>query len=66
MNDAAIGEARMAYDRICVFGMESRREHPNDLSSFVFHDERKILEAIPMVSQKPTFVEEGAVPRLGC
>jgi hypothetical protein len=66
VNDTAIGEAWMAYDGVCVLGMESGREHPNDLSSVIFHDERQILEAIAVVSQKPTFVEEGAVPRLGC
>jgi len=64
VNDAAIGEAGMAYDRVCTLGMESRREHPNDSLSIIFHDERQILEAISVVSQKPTFVEEGAIPRL--
>ena len=50
MNDATIGEARMAYYSVCMVGIESRGEHPNDSSSVVFNSEGQIVETIPMVS----------------
>jgi hypothetical protein len=65
VNDAAIGEARVTDNGVCTSGMESRGERPNDSPSVIFNDERHVLESIAVVSQKPTFVEERAVPRLG-
>jgi hypothetical protein len=64
VNDATVGETGMAYYGVCMVGIESRREHRNDSSSVVFNSEGQIVETIPVISQKPTFVEEGAVPRL--
>ncbi len=50
MNDAAVGEARVAYNGVCPSGIESRREYANDSPAIVFDNERQILEALAMVS----------------
>lgn len=65
MHDATVGEARVAFDGVRPSGIESRGEYADDSPSIVFDDERQVLEALAVVSQKPAFMEEGAVPRLG-
>jgi hypothetical protein len=63
--EASVREARVAYNGVCSSGIESRREHANNSPSIIFDDERQILEALAVVSEKPTLVEKGPVPRLG-